>query len=394
MNLRVTSLSLLLLAAVPMVGASVAHAQETDQVTALAREKFTEGVTAYDAGRFEEARSMFLQAYALKRHPAVLLNLGQSELKANYVEDGGNHLQQFLREHTTATEDQKNAAKAGIQEATRRTGSVILIVNADGADVAVDGKAVGKSPLLDPWFVPAGSHVAAAAKDGQTAQSSFDAKKGTVVSVQLTLGTNAPAVIPTPTPTPDPSVAPPPQPAATAPPGYPPPGPMGPPMQPMPPPNSYGADTGGGGREDFIDWFVDTPGAWVLGGVTGVGVIGGIAFGIAGGVASSSVTNVNDEILAKMASRGDTASCGPEDNPSLDVPFYANACNQLRDNISARNLDYALMGVFFGVGAAAAAGTVIYYFIDAEEEPAGLGNLRLTPVISPDTQGFGLSGSF
>ncbi|MBW2459992.1 MAG: hypothetical protein JRI68_36230 [Deltaproteobacteria bacterium] len=67
-----------------------AHAQ--DNVTKLAREKFIEGVEAYDKGRFEQARALFLQAYALKRHPAVLLNLGQSELKAGYVEVGGNHL--------------------------------------------------------------------------------------------------------------------------------------------------------------------------------------------------------------------------------------------------------------------------------------------------------------
>ena len=111
---------------------SVAHAQD-DQVTVLAREKFKEGVTAFQSGRFEEARALFLQAYALKRHPAVLLNLGQSELKAGYVEDGGNHLNQFLREHTTATDQQKADAKAGIAEASKRTGQ-------DGARRALLGR--------------------------------------------------------------------------------------------------------------------------------------------------------------------------------------------------------------------------------------------------------------
>src|SRR5690348_14418208 len=73
---------------------SVAHAQGAppvnDSVTVVARQRYTEGVAAYDAGRYEDARSAFLQAYALKRHPAVLLNLGQSELRSNHPEDAGN----------------------------------------------------------------------------------------------------------------------------------------------------------------------------------------------------------------------------------------------------------------------------------------------------------------
>src|SRR5262245_710202 len=81
------------------VGLGTAWAQGADAVTEVARQRYEEGVKAYDAGRFEDARSAFLQAYALKRHPAVLLNLGLSEIKSKYPEDGGNHLQQFLREH-------------------------------------------------------------------------------------------------------------------------------------------------------------------------------------------------------------------------------------------------------------------------------------------------------
>src|SRR5262245_5087242 len=86
-----------------------AHAQQVDAVTEVARARYKEGVKAYEAGKFEDARAAFLQAYALKRVPAVLLNLGQSELRTAppHLEDAGNHLQQFLREHTGATPDEK-----------------------------------------------------------------------------------------------------------------------------------------------------------------------------------------------------------------------------------------------------------------------------------------------
>ena len=55
---------------------------EDDAVTVQARARFKEGVDHYDKGQFENARLSFLQAYALKKHPAVLLNLAQSSAKA------------------------------------------------------------------------------------------------------------------------------------------------------------------------------------------------------------------------------------------------------------------------------------------------------------------------
>ena len=55
---------------------------QDDPVTMQARARFKEGVDFYDKGSYENARLAFLQAYALKKHPAVLLNLAQSSAKA------------------------------------------------------------------------------------------------------------------------------------------------------------------------------------------------------------------------------------------------------------------------------------------------------------------------
>src|SRR5262249_46753478 len=131
-----------------------------DAVTEVARQRYKEGVKAYEAGRFEEARTAFLQAYALKRVPAVLLNLGQSELRTvpPHYEDAGNHLSQFLREHTSATPEEQAAAGKGVAEAKKKTGVIVIAVDDAGAEVAVDGATVGKSPLLDPVFVKPGKH--------------------------------------------------------------------------------------------------------------------------------------------------------------------------------------------------------------------------------------------
>ena len=54
-----------------------APALAQDDVTlSMARERFKEGVGYFDKKDFAKARVAFLQAYALKKHPAVLLNLG------------------------------------------------------------------------------------------------------------------------------------------------------------------------------------------------------------------------------------------------------------------------------------------------------------------------------
>ncbi len=383
---------------------SAAHAQ--DKVTELAREKFKEGVKAYDSGQFEQARTLFLQAYALKRHPAVLLNLGQSEMKAGYIEDGGNHLQQFLREHGEATPEQKAAANAGIQEAQRKTGFVIVIVDADDADVGIDGQSIGQSPLLDPYFVRPGKHTVSAAKAGKTGSTEVEVKRGVATPVTVNTGAPSsvvapvPAPVPTPTPSPAPIAAPAPLPEPQAYP--PPPGPGGPPMGPgytIPP------DSGGdsGERQAFFPWFADTPLAWVGAGITGAGLIGTIAFGIAAADASASAEDVTTAIQAEQARfANDPAApghvpstrqpCGPEDDPSGDIAYYREACNQLRDNIDAYDADLIGVAVFATVGGLALAGTIVYYFIDSPGK--GSASLQIAPIVGSDTQGMALTGRF
>lgn len=402
---------------------SRAHAQQPDAVTALARERFLEGVKAYDQGRYEEARSLFLQAYALKRHPAVLLNLGQSELKSGHVAEGGNHLQQFLREHKTATAAQQQAARQGITEAKARVAHLIVIVDVDGAQVSVDGVAAGTSPLLDPVFVKPGDHTVTAAMSGKTVSSKVAARRGTATPVSLSL--QAAGVVPAPAPAPTP--APTPAPGPTAPGTYPAPtapapGPTAtaPEPAPLPPPPTEPKDTG---RENFFKWYGRKPVAWVLTGVAGLGLIGSIAFGAAAASADSNADEVSQSILDEVGKwrsdptasghlpaawyeNGDTANgqpqpCGDFDDPATAYPYYAGACDTLRDNVNAYDTDIALMVVSMVVLAGGVGGTIVYYFVDTGDgdapgsvEAEASGNISVGPIITPYTQGVGVVGTF
>src|SRR5579859_3658885 len=111
----------LLIALTPLLSPSFAQGQDDPTVKA-ARARFNEGVEFFDKGQFENARAAFLQAYALRKHPAVLLNLAQSSLKAGHALEAAKYFQQYLREATTISSAQRNDAEKGLAEAHTKVG--------------------------------------------------------------------------------------------------------------------------------------------------------------------------------------------------------------------------------------------------------------------------------
>ncbi len=414
---------------------SVALAQPapSDPVTEAARVKYQEGVKAFEAGKFEDARSAFLQAYALKRVPAVLLNLGQSEIKSAHYEDGGNHLQQFIRDHKTATPDQITAAQSGIADAKKKTGFLIVIVNAVGADLSVDSVPVGKSPLLDPYFVKPGKRVVYATFQGAAATTVADVQKGIATSASLTLAVATPvptapvptATAPVPTQTaPAPTyTAPYPtaQPTYTAPypsaPTYPYPSstvPYIPPAtnDPLGPPAPTGTATGpdqmNGAREPLFTWFKRKPIAWIGAGATVIGLGMGIGFSAAAGTAASNVNYYAGIIKTQGEKAGLTSPpCGKEDDPNDDNPAVfgtdkngnpVNACETLRASVGQYRADVGVAAtgwILFGLGAI---GTVTYALVDWYPKKGGTAHgpqvTGIAPAISPTQTGIGVVGVF
>lgn len=378
--------------------APLAHAQQpaaNDTVTQIARQRYAEGVKAFDAGRYEEARAAFLQTYALKRHPAVLLNLGQSELKSHHDEDAGNHFQQFLREHTSATPEQRASAEKGLAEAKKKASQVVVSVDAAGADVSIDGTTIGKSPFYAPVFVKPGKHTVFAARDGRTAAVAIDVKAGAATTATLTLGTGAAP----------PPALPPMMPPPVSPPGAPPPVTPAPAMPPLvtPPPQGYQPPAvQPAGREPFLRWYKRKPLAWVGTGLTGAGLI----MGIAGGAAAMSASSAGNDAVAQIKKhwaelhpgQAIPPVCGDQSTGAGVYAGYESACQTLKDDISIYHTDLAVAvagWVLFGVGAA---GTGLYALIDwypsrgpVSSEPT---KVMLVPIVSPTDKGIGLVGTF
>src|SRR4051812_7024494 len=101
-----------------------AYAQADDPTTKAARARFQEGVDFYDKGQFENARASFLQAYALRKHPAVLLNLAQSSLRSNHMLDAAHYFQQYLHDSSGLTSAQRADAEKGLAEARQKLGHI------------------------------------------------------------------------------------------------------------------------------------------------------------------------------------------------------------------------------------------------------------------------------
>lgn len=352
----------------------------SDPVKDVARQRYEEGVKALDEKRFEDARLAFEQAFKLIGSPAVLLNLGVAESKTNRCVDAGNHLHRFLREHKSATPDNRALATSTLEECKKKVSTLSISVDAPASEIAIDGKVVGRSPLEDPYFVEPGPHVVTASNNGKSATNKVDVLKGGSSSVLLTLGGTAPpppvnpAVGGTPT-----------QPVGQ--PGY-------PGMQPqpfIPPPQT---DSAG---EDFGSWYVRSPLAWVGTGVVGVGLGVSIAF-TALSADSLSVTNsIADQIRAQAAADGvQGAPCGTEAGAN-DV--YPIACKDARDAQDVHDANQAVTIVGWVTTSLALAGTVTYVMLDwyagsRTEGPPRSGERAPSVAFVPSVSPVGVGGLF
>jgi hypothetical protein len=95
--------------------------------------------------------------------------------------------------------------------------------------------------------------------------------------------------------------------------------------------------------------------------------------------------------------RGVPGPCGPPPDP-----FFADACAKYDDNVETGDSQKTLSVVSFVVAGVAAAGTVVYYFVDTgsgrkesvEDKNAPRRRVGVMPITGPDYSGLNLVGQF
>lgn len=354
---------IVLLALTVLVTLSPVSAMADDEVdTAVARERFNEGVELFDKGQYDKARAAFRQAYALKPHPAVLINLAQSELYSDHAADAATHFAKFLREHPNASSTEVDAAKEGLKTAKAKIHELTLNVDVDGAEISVDGESVGQSPLADPLYLEPGERKLEAQYQGTVKSVTVKAQAGGSGEETLQLApseTKAVAAAPAPPPETE---------------------------SDLESSDTFEAEIEAdkGGRQPFFSWFGETPAAWVLGAVAVGGAVAGVVFAVNSKNAYNQAEDIESQIANRVALdmspyqldfRGlCTAVRDPQPveqvrlNPELSN--YILACDALEEKINDGDRDKLLATVGFVVAGTATAGTVLYYFLDADDGSA------------------------
>jgi hypothetical protein len=361
---------------------AVALAQTDDATTKMARQRFQEGVGYYDKGQYELARASFLQAYALKKHPAVLLNLAQSSLKSGHTLESARYFQQFLKEHTTATEAQRGDATRGLNEARAKLGRIDVVGVAAGTDVFVDDDRIGMAPLDHSIDVEPGFHTVRIQGPGgeQTVRVTAPAGQGTTAQF------SAPAAAAAPVP-----VAPPPAPVTPAPTPEPAPPPPAPAAEEKAPPPALPPDT----TEPQESTGGPKAGIWISGTVLSLAGFGtAIAMYFQKMAAQNSADAVTQLIVNHVANGNASGTC--YGTPS---GTFANACASLNSDDNNVNADATVANIGIGVGVAAAAFTIIYVIVarkhhTAPPPVAAEAPVRLSPMIGKGQSGLSLGLTF
>jgi Tfp pilus assembly protein PilF len=388
MRTRPLAVALLLaLAPVAFAPTVVAQSAADDPTTAMARARFKEGVDFFDKGSFEQARASFLQAYALKKHPAVLLNLAWSCLKSGHAFEAEHYFRQFLNESKDISDKQRADANDGLNQSHTKLGR-IEVMAAAGTDVSLDGDHVGTMPLADAIYVDPGAHtVKFKAADGTT-----DTTSVTVLAGEKAIARLAKAVTPPPPPVPSaPEVTPPP----------PPPPPKQEEEEPKPeehaeakPPPPPEPERTHGHPGIFAPPSNLAP------------VVVGVTLAIAGGVVAGVMAHSKQAAQSKALGleqnikNAGGVSCVPPTPATLgNLP---EACASYISDNNDVNTDATIGNIALGVGVGALALTVIYYLAadkggdsaSSGQSPGVFKDARLTPEVGRSTGGLSFSAQF
>jgi hypothetical protein len=139
-----------------VAGAGVAHAagEEADS-KAVAKAKLVEGSELLKQGEYTTALARFQEAYDLVHSPKIQYNFGLAYMGLGRKADAIEAFEKFLNEALDASPDLRANAERHRSTLGQETGSLIVTCDVDGAEISVDGRSRGVTPLqaairLDP----------------------------------------------------------------------------------------------------------------------------------------------------------------------------------------------------------------------------------------------------
>ncbi|WP_437758468.1 PEGA domain-containing protein [Sorangium sp. So ce1389] len=329
----------------PASAQGVPASAEAAQASREADAAFARGKELYRLGKLDAAYEQYRTAWSLKQSYDIAANLANTELQRGMKVEAAEHLAFCLRSFpATGNAAQHEQIRAQFRAVRKEVGSIVVKVNADGAEVSFDGTAVGRTPFRHEVFVKPGTIAVQARLAGyEPARVTLEVPAGETNTADLTL---------LPLERPAPSA--PPAPRAEV------PAPVAP----------EGADTVGPQPEVLI----------AGGAVAGAGVIAGVVFTIVAVAKSDEAGTQRDALVRENGPGACTRASAPA------------ACSVLRDaddgHIRAAN--GAILS--FAAAGAIGAGTAIYWL--ATRPSASQQGVRATPAVGASGFGVTVSGEF
>ena len=155
---------------------------------AHARALYKKAAEAFEASQYDEARRLLLDAWALRQSYDVAASLGDTEIKLGLFAEAAEHLSFSVRNFPPLENEQAlSNVRKQLEIARREVASVVVSVNEAGAEIRVDQRPVGTSPLSGPVFLPPGRHTVEARKGAAVVSETVNGEASKESSVSLHL---------------------------------------------------------------------------------------------------------------------------------------------------------------------------------------------------------------
>jgi tetratricopeptide (TPR) repeat protein len=145
---------------------AVAQAPSPEAVKEAAG-RYTRGLSLYGDGEFLLALVEFERAYELSQNYKVLYNIGQVRIQLGRYAMAREALTEYLKlGGDSVNAERVQAVNKDLAMLVERTASLNIVASQPGADISLDGKVIGTSPLSAPLVVDAGEHSLVLHKSG------------------------------------------------------------------------------------------------------------------------------------------------------------------------------------------------------------------------------------
>jgi hypothetical protein len=146
---------------------SLVQVAAADEARDAARAHYARGIELANNAGYEAALQEFTAAYALSPQFSVLYNIGQAQLALEHPSQAIELFARYLSEGKDQIPDaRRQKVQALMASLSARLATLSISTDRPSADITVDGRDVGATPLAEPVKIDAGTHTILAKVEG------------------------------------------------------------------------------------------------------------------------------------------------------------------------------------------------------------------------------------